>query len=73
MTSISDTAFAAKATANIWDKRLGHPNEQVVKRVKNITESGIDFVDTLSGCETCKINKKHSTKPPKNYRQEQNH
>ena len=65
MTSIMDTAFVAKAAANIWHKRLGHPNEQVMKRVKSITECGVDFVDTLSACETCKINKSTQQNHPK--------
>ena len=40
--------------ANIGHKRLGHP-KQVMAEVRNIPECGVNFSDTLSACNTCKI------------------
>ena len=52
------TSLPKTVPANIWHKkRLGHPNGQVMAKVKNIAECGVKFSDTLSACETCKINK----------------
>ncbi|CAN0521311.1 unnamed protein product, partial [Laminaria digitata] len=54
---VAPTALSATVGANIWHKRLGHPNGQVMAKVKNIAESGVNFSDSLSACDTCKINK----------------
>ena len=43
--------------ADVWHRRLGHPAEQVMRRLQNISETGVNFEGSLSPCETCKINK----------------
>ena len=50
--------------AYIWHKRLGHPNGQVVSKVKDIAECGVNF-QALSACETYKINKSTQQNHPK--------
>ena len=42
--------------ANIWHKRLGHPNGQVMAKVQNVADCGVNLTYTLSACDTCKIN-----------------
>ena len=54
--------------ANTWHKSLSHPNGQVMAKVKNIAECVVKFSDTLSACETCKINKSTQQNHPKTSR-----
>ena len=44
------TPLSTPVRANIWhNKRLGHPNgQQVMAKVKNIAECGVNVSDTLS-------------------------
>ena len=56
-TATQATSLPAPVPANIWHRRLGRPNGQVMAKVKNIAECGVNFSDTLSACDTCKINK----------------
>ena len=62
------TSLPKTVPANIWHERLDHPNGQVMAKVKNIEECGANFSDTLSVCETCKINKSTQQKHPKTSR-----
>lgn len=50
---VSTTAFSATVGANIWHKRLGHPNKQLVERARHNAESGANS-QTFSACGTCK-------------------
>ena len=36
---VAPTALSATVGAYIWHKRLGHPNEQVMAKVRNVAES----------------------------------
>ena len=54
-TATKATSRPKTVPAKIGHRRLGHSNGQV-KKVKNIPECGVTFLDTLSGCDTCKIN-----------------
>lgn len=60
------TALAARVGANISHKRLGHLNEQVMLGVKAIQGAGVDFTNSITACDTFRINKstqrKHSKK-----------
>lgn len=50
------TLLAATATANVWRKRLGHPNGQIMDQVKNVSK-GVEFdSSTLFQGDMCKIN-----------------
>ena len=62
------TSLPKTVPANIWHKRLGHPNGQVMSKVKDIAECGVNFSDTLSACETCKINKSTQQNHPETSR-----
>ncbi|CAN0579923.1 unnamed protein product, partial [Laminaria digitata] len=65
---VAPTALSATVGANIWHKRLGHPNGKVMAKVKNIAESGVNFSDSLSACDMCKISKSTQRNHPKKSR-----
>ena len=48
---------SAKASANIWHKRLGHLSVQVMDKLARTAGSGIPLHDSFSACNTCSINK----------------
>ena len=50
------TSLPKTVPAHIWHKRLGHPNGQVMAKVKNIADCWVNISHTLSACDTCKIN-----------------
>ena len=54
--------------ANIWRKRLEHPNKQVLELVRRNAESGVNFTDSLSPCYTCKTNKSTQSNCPRKSR-----
>ena len=56
-TATKATSLPTPVPANIWYKRLGNLNEQVMAKVENISDCGVIFSDALSACDTCKINK----------------
>ena len=47
---------------NFWHRRLGHPNETVLRKVRDLVDLGVKFSDSLMSCSTCKIGK--STQKP---------
>ncbi|CAM9886900.1 unnamed protein product, partial [Sphacelaria rigidula] len=49
----------------VWHKRLGHPSEEVLRGIKNDTESGVNFEGTLSLCDTWMTNKSTQQNHPK--------
>ena len=51
-TATEATSPPKTVPANIGHRRLSHPNGQVMAKVKNIAECGVNFSDTLSACET---------------------
>ena len=46
-TTIKATSLPTTIPVNLWHKRLGHPNVQVMAKVKNIAECGVNLSDTL--------------------------
>ena len=58
-------SLSTPVRANIWHKRLGHPNGHVMAKVKIIAGRGVIFSDTLSACDTCKTKKSTKQKHPK--------
>ena len=56
---------SAKASANIWHKRLGHPSVQVMDKLARTADSGINLHDFFSACNTCPINKSVRSDQPK--------
>ena len=59
-------ALATVATsANVWHRRLGHPNEAVVRAVAKIPETGVVFSDAMSKCDTCLVSKSTQQAHPK--------
>lgn len=67
--SSGHTAFtavkSAKASANIWHKRLGHPSVQVMEKLARTEGSGVHLQDSFSACSTCPINKSTKNDQPK--------
>ena len=59
------TSLSISVRVNMWHKRFRHPNGQVMAKVKNVAECGAKCSDTLSACDTCKINKSTQQKHPK--------
>ena len=56
---------SAKASANIWHKRLGHPSVQVMDKLARTVGIGIHLHDSFSACNTCPINKSVKNDQPK--------
>ena len=56
---------SAKASANIWLKRLGHPSVQVMDKFARTAGSGMHLHDSFSACNTCPINKSLKNDQPK--------
>ena len=56
---------SAKASANIWHKRLGHSSVQVMDKLARTAGSGIHLHDSFSACNTCPINKSVKNDQPK--------
>ena len=56
--STPPVALATVATsADVWHRRLGHPNEAVVRAVAKIPETGVVLSDAMSKCDTCLVGK----------------
>ncbi|CAN0458149.1 unnamed protein product, partial [Ascophyllum nodosum] len=51
---------------NLWHRRLGHPNETVLRKVRDLVDSGVKFSDSLISCSACKIGKSTQKPHPKN-------
>ena len=47
---------------NLWHRRLGHPNETILRKVRDLVDSGVKFSDSLMSFSACKIGK--STQKP---------
>lgn len=45
------------ANADLWHKRMGHPNEAVLEAARQSGGLGVEYRVTPSPCATCKINK----------------
>ena len=60
-----DATALTTVGADVWHRCLGHPAEQVMGRLQNISETGVKFDGSLSPCETCKINKSVQQDHPK--------
>ena len=56
-TPATPSTAMAMAGANVWHHGLGHPYERVMQM-----EMGVNFTDSLTACNICKINK--GTKQP---------
>ena len=52
-TATEATSLPTPAPVNIGHMRFGHPNGQVMAKVKNISECGVNLSDTLSARDTC--------------------
>ena len=51
---------------NLWHRRLGHPNETVLRqKIGDLVDSGVKFSDSLMSCSKCKIGKVHESHIPK--------
>ncbi|CAM9901908.1 unnamed protein product [Sphacelaria rigidula] len=59
------TALSTMTGADTWHRRLGHPTEQVMRRLLNTRGSGVNFEGSVSPCVTCKINKSVQKDRPK--------
>eukprot|EP00903_Cladosiphon_okamuranus_P009153 g8746.t1 len=59
------TLATLAASADVWHRRLGHPNEAVVRAVAKIPESGVVLSDTMSKCDTCLVTKRIQLAHPK--------
>ena len=46
-TATKSSSLPTPVPANIWQKRLGHPNGQVMAKLKNIVECWVNFSETL--------------------------
>ena len=51
---------------NLWHGRLGHPNETVLRKVRDLVDSGVKLSDSLMNCSACKIGKSTQTPHTKN-------
>ena len=60
-----DATAQTTVGADVWHRRLGHPAEQVMRRLQNTSETDVKFEGSLSPCETCKINKSVQQDHPK--------
>lgn len=49
----------------MWHKRVGHPPEQVMRSVQNITGSGVNLEGTLISCDSCMMNECTQQNDPK--------
>ena len=52
-------------STNLWHRRLGHPNETVLRKVRDLVDSGVKFSDSLMSCSACKIGKSTQSHMPK--------
>ncbi len=59
----SGEAMVTDVDANIWHRRLGHPNDEVLNAAKNTQELGVKFKNITGPCSTCRLNK--STQQPR--------
>ena len=50
---------------NLWHRRLGHPNEPVLRKVRDLVDLGVKFSDSLMRCSACKRGKVHRNHMPK--------
>ncbi|CAM9398855.1 unnamed protein product, partial [Ascophyllum nodosum] len=39
---------------NLWHRRLGHPNETVLRKIRDLVDSGVKFSGSLMSCSACK-------------------
>ena len=44
-------------TTDVWHRRLGHPNEAIVRAVAKIPKSGVVLTDAMTKCDTCLVSK----------------
>lgn len=66
MAGVDSTAVSATTGADIrHNRRLGHPTEQVIRRLLTVLESGVNYEGSLSPCETCNIKKSVQQDHPK--------
>ena len=40
---------------NLWQRRLRHPNETVLRKIRDTVDSGMKFSDSLMNCSASKI------------------
>ena len=52
-------------TTDVWHRRLGHPNEAIVRAVAKIPESGVVLTDAMTKCDTCLVGKSVQQAHPK--------
>ena len=45
---------------NLPPRRLGHPNETLLRKIMDIVESDVKFSDSLKNCSACKMGKRFS-------------
>lgn len=58
-------AYAAKANADTWHRRLGHLNSRSMDILRKKDGNGVDFADSMSPCDICAISKSRQLAHPK--------
>ena len=50
-------AHSTQVYSYLWDRRSGHFNSRSMELLRKKDDSGVDFTGTLSGRDSCHVNK----------------
>ncbi|CAN0393136.1 unnamed protein product, partial [Laminaria digitata] len=60
------TALSAlQVSADLWHRKMGHVNPQSLRILRNASDNGINFSDSMSPCDVCAFGKSKQERHPK--------